>query len=145
MQAYLFSPRDAMEQFRAEQRAKRRTKVQPSQQYRRKQKPRKQPGESYSANAYGCAVAKACVKAKVPHFHPHQIRHTHATEVRRASVWKPHKWRLATVRRRLPNCTPNATSIWRRRWRKNSVDAPGPVLHRGGRPVRGCGAGVGHG
>jgi len=82
-QAYLFSPRDAMERFRAELRAKRKTRVQPSQQNRRKRRPRKQPGEFYSASAYDCALAKACVKANVPHFHPHQIRHTHATVVRR--------------------------------------------------------------
>jgi integrase len=82
-QAFLFSPREAMDQFRAERRAKRKTKVYPSQQYRRKRKPKKQPGDHYSASAYNCAIAKACIKAGVPHFHPHRIRHTHATEVRR--------------------------------------------------------------
>jgi integrase len=82
-QAYLFSPRDAIAYFRARQRAIRKTKVQPSQQDRRTEKPRKQPGDCYTMNTYGTAVAKACVKAGLPHFHPHQIRHTHATEVRR--------------------------------------------------------------
>jgi integrase len=82
-QAYLFAPRDAIAHFRARQRANRKTTVQPSQQDRRKQKPRKQPGDCYSMSAYATAVAKACLKSNVPHFHPHQIRHTHATEVRR--------------------------------------------------------------
>jgi integrase len=82
-QAYLFSPQAALEQYRAERRAQRKTLVQPSQQNRRKARPQKRPGSTYSMSAYATAVAKACVKAKVPHFHPHQIRHTHATEVRR--------------------------------------------------------------
>jgi integrase len=83
MQAYLFSPRAAMAHLRARQRAARKTKVQPSQQGRKKARPQKQPGDSYTMSAYATAVAKACVKAGVPHFHPHQIRHTHATQVRR--------------------------------------------------------------
>jgi integrase len=82
-QAFLFSPRDAMAHFRARQRAKRKSKVQPSQQDRKRAKPRKQPGASYTKSAYATAVANACAKADVPHFHPHQIRHTHATLVRR--------------------------------------------------------------
>jgi integrase len=81
--AYLFSPRDGIAHFRAQQRVSRKTKVQPSQVNRRKSKPRKQPGACYTMSAYATAVAKACLKANVPHFHPHQIRHTHATEVRR--------------------------------------------------------------
>jgi integrase len=82
-QAYLFTPRDAIAQFRARQRADRKTKVQPSQRDRRRRKPKKQPGECYTMSAYAAAVGRACVKAGVPHFHPHQLRHTHATEVRR--------------------------------------------------------------
>jgi integrase len=83
LQAYLFSPRDAIAHFRAKQRANRKTAVQPSQLDRKKSKPRKQPKECYTMNTYATAVAKACIKANVPHFHPHQIRHTHATLVRR--------------------------------------------------------------
>jgi integrase len=82
-QTYLFSPRDGVAHFRARQRAARKSKVQPSQQDRKKHKPRKQPGPCYTMSTYATAVAKACVKADVPHFHPHQIRHTHATLVRR--------------------------------------------------------------
>jgi integrase len=82
-QAFLFTPRDAIAHFRAQQRANRKSKVQPSQLDRRKRKSRKQPGDCYAMSAYATAVAKACLKANVPHFHPHQIRHTHATEVRR--------------------------------------------------------------
>jgi integrase len=102
---YLFSPRRALEQYRREQRAKRKSKVQPSQQNRRRRKPRKQPGEHYTtasydrAVAHGCLVADRLARAKaiesgtpaeeaertiyVPHWHPNQLRHTHGTEVRR--------------------------------------------------------------
>jgi integrase len=83
LQAYLFSPREGVAHFRAEQRANRKSKVQPSQLFRKKSQPRKKPGTCYSMSAYASAVAKACVKADMPHFHPHQIRHTHATLVRR--------------------------------------------------------------
>jgi integrase len=106
-QAYLFSPRDSLAALRARQRLQRKTRVQPSQQDRRKRKPRKQPGERYKTMSYSHAVAKAvlalnkaqacdackplkpqerceqCRAAAIPHWHPHQLRHAHATEVRR--------------------------------------------------------------
>ena len=106
-QAFLFSPRAAVELRRTEMRARRKSKVQPSQVSRKKRKPQKQPGACYSANTYAQAVAKAvlaantaaacakctklapadrcdaCTAAAIPHWHPHQLRHTHATEVRR--------------------------------------------------------------
>jgi integrase len=83
LQAHLFSPRDAVAHFRAMQRANRKTPVQPSQMNRKKRKPLKQPTVCYTMSTYATAVAKACIKAAVPHFHPHQVRHTHATSVRR--------------------------------------------------------------
>jgi integrase len=45
--AYLFSPREVMDGLRREQRARRKTKVQPSQQSRKKARPRRKPGERY--------------------------------------------------------------------------------------------------
>jgi integrase len=106
-QAFLFSARDAMEYRRSQLRLKRKSRVPPSQQHRRKRKPRKQPGKQYQTSSYAHAIAKAvlaantaaacdkckklkpaerceaCKKAAIPHWHPHQLRHTHATEVRR--------------------------------------------------------------
>jgi integrase len=106
-QAFLFSPRDAIAYHREQLREKRKTPAQPSQQNRRKRHPRKQPGTCYEMTAYAHAVAKAvlaantvkacshckprkpddrcanCKAAAIPHWHPHQLRHTHATEVRR--------------------------------------------------------------
>ncbi len=81
---YLFSPRRAMQEFRATQRAGRVSKVQPSQQSRRAAKPKKQPGERYTHRTYDQAIAKACGKAGVSHWHANQLRHTFATEVRKA-------------------------------------------------------------
>jgi integrase len=105
LQAYLFSPAEAMSALRAEQRRNRKTKLQPSQVNRRKRNPKRKPGERYTAFSYGYAVRRGCAKADrearetaikagmpkdeaeakvfVPHWHPHQLRHSHATEVRR--------------------------------------------------------------
>jgi integrase len=51
---------------------------------RAKRRPRRVPGEHYSPASYYAAVRRACLKAGVAPWHPHQLRHTHATEVRRA-------------------------------------------------------------
>jgi integrase len=115
--AYLFSPREAMEEVRAERRRKRKARVQPSQQYRRVAKPKRGPGERYTTSAYSHAVEKACGRAFPPPkplgrrdgeaaaswlerltpeekeqlaawkrqhtWHPNQLRHTRATDIRR--------------------------------------------------------------
>jgi integrase len=104
---YLFQPRESMASFRAEQRARRKTRVQPSQVQRKRRRPKKVPGERYTPRSYAQAVAKAvlaanteaacepckvlkpadrcdgCKAAALPHWHPHQLRHTKATEIRR--------------------------------------------------------------
>ncbi len=124
--AYLFQPREAMALRHAQRRKARRTRLQPSQQYRRVARPRRAPGSRYTDSAYGHAVTKACKAAfpppgelarrkveakrgwrwetdeewqarlgperwaekvaweKAHHWHPHQVRHTAATELRRA-------------------------------------------------------------
>lgn len=81
--ACLFSPTEAMKERDQDRRAKRKSKVQPSQVCRKKAKTKKTPGERYDTRAYARAVTKACEVAGVPHWHPNQLRHTHATEVRR--------------------------------------------------------------
>jgi integrase len=81
--AYLFSPREAMEAFWAEQRAKRKTKVQASRQNPRRDRRNPRLGERYNVDSYRTAIRRACRKAGVPEWHPHQLRHTKATEIRR--------------------------------------------------------------
>jgi len=106
---YLFQPREADAAFRQQQRAVRKSKVQPSQEHRAKAHPRKKPGRCYTSRSYQQAIAKGIEKANraracepckakhsaercdacranaIPHWHPHQLRHTTATEIRRAA------------------------------------------------------------
>ena len=80
---YLFSPRRSMEEFRAGQRAQRKTPIQPSQIHRAKANPKRRPGERYTTRAYAQAITTGCKRAKVEHWHPNQLRHSHATKVRK--------------------------------------------------------------
>jgi integrase len=105
--AYLFSPREVVSELRVEQRRKRKTRVQPSQRDRRKRRAKRRPGDRYTVGTYrqaierailaanrarACAACKdlnldarcpACREAALPHWHPHQLRHAKATEIRR--------------------------------------------------------------
>ncbi len=85
---YLFSPRDSMARFRAEQRASRRTPVQPSQEDRARPKPKRPPGERYTHRSYDRAVSVACERAGVEHWSPGQLRHNAATRFRAEYGWE---------------------------------------------------------
>lgn len=91
---YLFQPREAIAEQRRRLRARRKSKVQPSQQTRRKKKPIKQPGERYHETSYSHAIGTACdralawlaergIKSTFAPWHPHQIRHTVKDRVQR--------------------------------------------------------------
>jgi integrase len=43
----------------------------------------KRPGAWFKADGLAQSVAKACERAGVPHWHPSQLRHSFATEVRK--------------------------------------------------------------
>ncbi len=82
-QRCLFSPREARENWYAERRRQRKTPLTPSQaRRRRKQKPKRSPGECYTVGTYRNAIRRACLRAGVPVWHPHQLRHAVATELR---------------------------------------------------------------
>ena len=83
-ESYCFSPREARESFDAERRRNRKTPHTPSS-LRRTQKvnPKRKPGEWYTTSTYDDAVARACLRAGVPHWHPNQLRHSRATEIRK--------------------------------------------------------------
>ena len=49
---------------RTEQRANRKTKVQPSQQNRKKRRPRKSPGDRYTVSSYDKAIGAACKRIR---------------------------------------------------------------------------------
>jgi integrase len=79
----VFSPfRAREERFRA-YRQTRKSKVQPSQLKRRKEKPQRVPAAEYTPHTYAHAVRVAAEKASIPHWHPNQLRHLFATEVRK--------------------------------------------------------------
>jgi len=96
--SYLFSPREA-EEWRNAQRAvnrnpNRKTKIfacelRARNRRRAKHRPRQSPiQDNYNTISYRRAICHAIAKAKragitIPHWHPHQLRHTRATEVRR--------------------------------------------------------------
>jgi len=81
--AYLFSPREAVEERLAERRRKRATPMVPSQMARsRKGYPGRPPGERYTTQTYHHAVAYGCRRAGVPSWHPNQLRHAAATAIR---------------------------------------------------------------
>jgi len=84
MSEYFFSPREAMEEFRAEQRRHRKTPLQPSQKTRaRVEEPNRSLGERYTTKSYHHAIGYGCRKAGVDAWHPNQLRHSAATRLRK--------------------------------------------------------------
>ena len=89
----VFSPRTAMQEWHAERRANRKTKVTPSQLEREKKRakhPRpRQPHEFYDRNSYRIAVLNAIKKVnktlpedqQIPHWSPYLLRNSAATEI----------------------------------------------------------------
>ena len=81
---YLFQPREAKEEHLAERRLSRKTPLTPSQQARsRKRNPVRAPGDRYDARVFNHSVERACARAGVPRWHPHQLRHSAATNLRK--------------------------------------------------------------
>jgi integrase len=106
LEEYLFQPAESRRDWYAERRASRTSPLTPSQCARRpKAAPARAPGKHYTRHSYARAVARACLKADaearrqaveagmpaaeaagrvfVPHWHPHQLRHSCATKLRR--------------------------------------------------------------
>ena len=98
--AFLFSPREA-EAWRLANRpvyykAKRKTPVYPSElrarekakQARRRRKPKRPKRDHYDTDSYRRAIVYGLKKARksgveIPHWHPHQLRHSRGTEIRK--------------------------------------------------------------
>jgi integrase len=100
-EAYLFDPREAVEEHRLARRRKRRTPMTPSQTARvRKIAPGRAAGARYTRRSYAVAIARACERAFPPpdslsveerpawtkqhRWTPNQLRHAAATDLRRA-------------------------------------------------------------
>jgi integrase len=81
---YMFSPKRAEEQRRAELRRRRQSPLTPSQQSRTaKAAPLRAPGDLYDDGSYRKAIRRACKKLEIKVWFPHQLRHSAATEIRR--------------------------------------------------------------
>ena len=80
---YVFRPDEAEGKRKAELRRRRKSKVQPSQQSRRKKSPKCKPTDRYSTDSYRRAISRACEKYDISQWFPNQLRHLFATEVRR--------------------------------------------------------------
>jgi integrase len=93
-QAFIFSPLETVETFRAERRERRRTPVQPSQVCRRKSRPKRVPGEVYTPDGVRQCLVRAIARAnrerrkrgesEIPAWNPARLRHNTATAIRRA-------------------------------------------------------------
>lgn len=74
-EAYLFQPRQAVEDRNVKRRAERKSRRTPSQLARKKKRnPKRQPGQCYKSTSYAHAVARACAKAGIK-FRPYGLRH----------------------------------------------------------------------
>lgn len=83
-ECYCFSPTEAEEERNLRRRQNRKTPMTPSQTARtRRTAPRRAKRDRYDRDSYRRAIEYAIEKAKVPHWHPHQLRHSCATRVRR--------------------------------------------------------------
>lgn len=82
-EAFCFSPAESEQRRKAELRANRKTKVQPSQVDRSKRTAKRKPGDQYTSNSYLYAVRRAAEKAGVSKWAPNQLRHAAGTEIRK--------------------------------------------------------------
>ncbi len=81
--AAVISPLEAFLEVRARKRARRRTRVQPSQLARDERNAQKEPpvGQFYDVNSYRTAIHRACDLAGVPRWSPHRLRHACAARL----------------------------------------------------------------
>jgi integrase len=83
LQAYLFTPREALEEHHALRRERRKTRRTPSElAKKRKCNPQWVPRARYDVNTFQQAVRRAARRAGVPPWSVLQVRHTRATDVR---------------------------------------------------------------
>ena len=81
----LFSPGEAERERRAKRHADRKTPLGQGNRpgTNRKGNPQREPGDHYSVDSYRRTIHRACKEAGVTPWHPHQLRHSAATEIRK--------------------------------------------------------------
>ena len=92
---FLFSPRETVASWRAEQRQLRKTKVQPSQQKRdewraaHRETAHRAPGRHYTVSSYEHAIKAACNREpKIAPWSPYMLRHNAATRLQEQFGWE---------------------------------------------------------
>lgn len=80
--SFMFSPKEAMEEIRANQRSQRNPKVQTGQSQRQNKPPERQPGQKYTSASLYRAVRNAARKAGNLEITPNMVRHLAGTNVR---------------------------------------------------------------
>ncbi len=91
-ECYCFSPADSEKRRKAELRAARKSKVQPSQLDRSKPNPKRSAGECYAKDAYARAIARACDAADRQ---AHRDNPIIAADDRLVELWTPNQLRHA--------------------------------------------------
>jgi integrase len=89
LEVYLFDPREEQTERNAKRMATRKTPVRPNNRTQRVASPKRSPRAHYTPDTYGRAIARACEAAGIEHWHPHQLRHLFATDVRRQFGLEP--------------------------------------------------------
>lgn len=79
----LFSPAEARAEHNARRRASRKVKVWPSHEKNRPGNGVQDLAKPYSESSYRNAIRRACERAGIPTWHPNQLRHNAATELRK--------------------------------------------------------------
>lgn len=81
MYGYLFRPQDAEAARSAERRRNRQSHMTPSQRMRKRKQRRLR--DLYTKDSYVRVIRRACEKARIPSWHPNQLRHTAGTQIRK--------------------------------------------------------------
>jgi integrase len=131
-EAYLFSPKDAAEWHKSHRLsaagANRKTPIYPSEMRRRQhtrearadRKPKRSPRDRYDTASYRRAIQYATKRAQklgidIPGWHPHQLRHSKATETRR-------QFGLEAAQIALGHARADITEVYAERDRQRSIE-----------------------
>jgi integrase len=102
---YCFKPADSDSQARSRRRESRKTPLSCGNRAGTNRKNTQKFNECYDTRVYRQAIQRACVKANVEHWHPHQLRHTAATMIRK-------KFGLDAARAVLGHKSPAITEVY---------------------------------
>jgi len=115
--AYLFRPCDAVLEHNEKRHAARETPMSCGNTpgSNRKRKPKRTARDHYTRDSYGRAIRRACKKAGIPSWHPHRLRHTRATELKR-------KFGIEAARVILGHKSPQTTELYAEQDTRTAVD-----------------------